>query len=175
MRYWWSNQRQAYEREAGGGYFWCRQRKLNGAKNPFYDAARLVRAGDVMFAYCRGSVRAVGFVLSAASEAPDPALAADAERAPGWFIRVAWLELKRPLHPMDHMNIIQPLLPENYSPLTLQGKGVQGGRLVPLPPTLARALIQLAGGTDPENLVTTDWRNRQMKFAFPNPQEENLP
>ena len=171
MRFWWANQRLAYDREVSGGYFWCRQRKSNGTRNPFYDAVRLTRNGDVVFAYCRGTVRAVGLVLSPVCEAPDPA-STSAERAPGWLLRMAWLELKRPLRPLDHLELLKPLLPENYSPLTPVGKGNQGGRLMPVPQALARALVQLAGGTDPEHLVSPDWRNRQMKFSFHNNDDE---
>ncbi len=172
MRYWWANQNQTYDREVSGGYFWCRQRKSNGMRNPFYDAVRLTRIGDVIFAYCKGVLRAVGLVLSSVDEAADPAAKAGAERVQGWLVRVAWLELKRPLRPLDHLELLKPLLPENYAPLTLEGKGIQGGRLMPLPQMLARALIQLAGGTDPEHLVAPDWRNRQMKFSFHNHDDE---
>ena len=163
MRYWWSNQKLTYDREVKGGYFWCRQRKSNGTRNPFYDAVRLTRNGDVVFAYCRGMIRAVGLVISPVDAAPDPAAKTNET---GWLVRMAWLELKTPLRPLDHLELLTPLLPENYSPLTLEGKGNQGGRLMPLPQPLARALIQLAGGTDPEHLVATDWRKTQMRFSF---------
>ena len=148
MRYWWSNQKLTYSREVGGGYFWCRQRKSNGTKNPFYDAVRLLRAGDVVFAYCRGRIRAAGLVLSPAEEAPDPARG-DRDDAPGtlgWLARVAWLELKNPPRPMNHFEALKPLLPKNYSPLSPEGRGGQGGRLMPLPQALAMALAQIAGG-----------------------------
>ena len=173
MRYWWSNQKLAYSREVGGGYFWCRQRKSNGAKNPFYDAARLARAGDVVFAYCRGNIRAVGLLLSAADEAPDPARKTNADPMPGWLARVAWLELKTPLRPMDHFDALKPLLPDNYSPLSLAGRGGQGGRLMPLPPPLAHALARLAGGTPPDDSTprAAGARESQLKFAFQNNNE----
>ena len=177
MRYWWSNQKLTYSREVGGGYFWCRQRKSNGAKNPYYEAVRLARAGDVVFAYCRGSIRAAGLVLSSADEAPDPSQGAGAGHMPGWLVRVAWLELKHPPRPMDHFHVHKPLLPENYSPLSLAGKGGQGGRLMPLPAPLAHALAQIAGGNSPDAPPQPPGaRNSQLKFAFQtsneNPMEE---
>ena len=61
--------------------------------------------------------------MSPAREATQPqppgAPAGEAERTrrpaaatvPGWMIDVAWLELKRPLHPAPHMAILAPLLP----------------------------------------------------------------
>lgn len=153
-----------------GGYLWCRQRKSNGMRNPFYDAVWLVRNGDIILAYRKGAVRAVGIVLSAAEEAPDPAKTQAG--VSGWLARVGWLELKQPLTPAAHMDVLAPLLPAVYSPLSPEGRGLQGGRLMPVPPRLARALIQLAGGTAPEYLAAPDRRSRQMRLMLGNEAKE---
>ena len=178
MRYWWANQRQSYAVEMVGGYLWCQQRRANGTRNPFYDAVRLTRPGDMIFAYADARIKAVGLVMSEALDAGQPlplAPSADEQqtaphppsgKVPGWLIDVAWLELKRPLHPAAHMAILAPLLPSAYAPLTPQGRGIQGGRLLELPPAFARMLLQLAGSTDPDKLVNPDWRPRQLRFSF---------
>jgi len=198
MRFWWANQKRNFDAEVAGGYLWCRQRRSDGSRNPFYDAVRLTRPGDVIFGYAGAQVRAVGLVMSVARESPDPLAAGGADgaepapsagsasipdappatlsaagvrrssagRAPGWLADVAWLELKRPLHPARHMAILAPLLPAVYAPLTPRGRGIQGGRLLELPVAFARALLQLAGGNDPVRLVNPDWRARQLRFAF---------
>lgn len=178
MRYWWANQKTSYDTEVPGGYLWCRQRRANGSRNPFYDAVRLTRPGDVIFACADARIKAIGLVMSPAREATQPqppgAPAGEAERTrrpaaatvPGWMIDVAWLELKRPLHPAPHMAILAPLLPAVYAPLTPRGRGIQGGRLLELSSAFARALLQLAGGTEPDRLLNPDWRPRQLRFAF---------
>lgn len=171
MRYWWANQQHTYDEEVAGGYLWSRQRRADGTRNPFYENLRLAQVGDIIFAYSRASIRAVGVVASTASESGCPAPlpgGAPPEDAtvPGWIVDVAWLELKRPLRPADHMTILAPLLPDTHAPLTPTGKGIQGGRLLELPATFALALLQLAGGTSPERLVNPCWQPRQMRFGF---------
>jgi len=79
---------------------------------------------------------------------------------------VAWLELKRPLRPAACMAILAPLLPETHAPLTAAGKGIQGGRLLEMPDRLARALLQLAGGTDPARILNPVWQPHQLRFCF---------
>ena len=169
MRYWWANQKHTYEAEVLGGFLWCRQRRVNGSRNPFYDNMRMAAPGDVTFAYHDAHIRAIGIVLSKARAAAAPVSTVGAggvADVPGWLMDVAWLELKRPLHPGLFMGILAPLLPEQYSPLTLEGKGIQGGRLLEIPVRLARALLQLAGGTDPAGLVNPDWQPHQLRFGF---------
>lgn len=178
MRYWWANQKKNYDTEVPGGYLWCQKRRADGTRNSFYDAVRLTRPGDAIFAYADAHIKAIGLVMSPAREAvpPQPVTVPtektgrvrrrSAEATVGWLIDVAWLELKRPLHPASHMEILAALLPSSYAPLTPQGRGIQGGRLLELSDVFARALLQLAGGTEPEKLFNPDWRPRQLRFAF---------
>ena len=176
MRYWWANQKHTYETEVLGGFLWCRQRRVDGSRNPFYENMRMAAPGDVIFAYHDAEIRAIGIALSRARTAEAPAAAAACGAAadvPGWLLDVAWLELKRPLHPACFMGILAPLLPEQHAPLTPGGKGIQGGRLLEIPARLARALLQLAGGSDPAGLVNPDWQSHQLRFGFA--EQEDLP
>jgi hypothetical protein len=176
MRYWWANQKHTYASEVAGGYLWSHKRRADGSRNPFYETVRLAEPGDLIFAYSDAFIKAIGMVLSHAREATPPCLPVTdgaqpskrqpAADAPGWLIDVAWLELKRPLQPGRFMAILAPLLPESYAPLTPAGKGIQGGRLLELPANLARAMLQLAGGSDPAQLVNPDWMPHQLKFVF---------
>jgi hypothetical protein len=177
MRYWWANQKHTYADEVAGGFLWSRKRRADGSRNPFYETVRLAEPGDLIFAYSDAHIKAIGVVLSHARTttaqpslpvAPDPMASAPrpAEGMPGWLLDVAWLELKRPLQPGRFMTILAPLLPEAYAPLTPGGKGIQGGRLLELPSNLARALLQLTGGSDPAQLVNPDWMPHQLKFVF---------
>lgn len=171
MRYWWANQKQQYEQEVAGGCLWCPQRRADGSRNPFYENVRLAAPGDIIFGYYEAAVRAIGIVLSRAREAPSPCAghaAKDTEDADmaGWLLDVSWLELKRPLAPARFAAILSPLLPEAHAPLTPEGRGIQGGRLLELSDRLARALLQLAGGTDPARLLNPDWQPHQLRFSF---------
>jgi hypothetical protein len=172
MRYWWANQKHTYADEVAGGCLWCRQRRANGARNPFYENVRLASPGDTIFAYHDAAIRAIGLVLSRAREAPPPFPAHDPRLrpdTPGWLLDVAWLELRRPLRPAAYMAILDPLLPDLHAPLRPDGRGIQGGRLLEIPDRLARALLQLAGGTDPSRLLNPDWHPHQLRFGFAEP------
>ena len=174
MRYWWANQKHTYDEEVAGGCLWCRQRRADGSRNPFYENVRLAAPGDVVFAYRDAGIRAVGMVLSRAHEAASPFGEPRTEGAPvvpGWLLNVSWLELKRPLHPGRFMAILAPLLPDVHAPLTAAGRGMQGGRLLEVPDRLARALLQLAGGTDPARLLNPDWHPHQLRFGFAESEE----
>jgi len=170
MRYWWANQKHTYDEELAGGCLWCRQRRANGSRNPFYENVRLAGPGDVIFAYHDAAIRAIGIVLSRFREAGCPfagaAVAGQPEAGTGWLIDVAWLQLQRPLRPGDYMAILAPRLPEVHAPLTVAGKGIQGGRLLEVPDRLARALLQLAGGTDPARILNPEWQPHQLRFRF---------
>ena len=178
MRYWWANQKTAYDTEVAGGYLWSRKRRANGSRNPFYESVRLTRPGDVIFGYQGGAIRAVGFVLDQAVDAPDPGARPTQPAAPGereadpltgWLLPVAWLELQRPLEPAAHMAILRPLLPAYSAPLTVKGRGIQGGRLMEVSARLARALLELAGGRRPDLLLSPSWEPRQLGFSFSEP------
>ena len=172
MRCWWVNQDKSYTEETVGGYLWCRQRRSNGARNPFYENLRLTHPGDILFAYAGGHIRAVGVVLTPCREScrpgtvpPAPGESNDAA-IPGWLIDVAWMELLRPLAPTFVMDILSPLLPEVHSPLTPDGRGLQGGRILELPHGLSVALLQLTGGARPEQLLNPVWRPRQLDLPL---------
>ena len=174
MHCWWANQDKTYAEETAGGYLWCRQRRANGARNPFYENVRLTHPGDVIFAYAGGAIRAVGVVLAQPREAVHPgaippAPGEVAESVPGWYVDMAWMELKRPLAPAAVMDILAPLLPAEHSPLTADGRGIQGGRLLELPQSLSIALLQLAGGARPDQLLNPVWRPHQMDLPLESP------
>ncbi|MDD5707663.1 MAG: hypothetical protein PHR35_17220 [Kiritimatiellae bacterium] len=169
MRYWWANQMRTYDAEVAGGYLWSRQRRADGSRNPFYENLRLTQTGDLVFGYAHAIIRAVGVVIGPARESPPPSPLGGEETAAdirGWMVDVAWMELRRPLEPANYMAILAPLLPEWHAPLTSEGRGIQGGRLLELPSPLALALLQLAGGRDPKHLVNPVWQPHQLRFSF---------
>ncbi len=168
MRYWWANQTRTYDAEIAGGFLWSRRRRSDGRRNPFYDNMRLVRRDDLVFAYAKGAIRAVGLVLNEARDAPCPEPLAETlpEKLSGWLVDMAWLELRRSMIPADYMAILEPLLPTLHAPLTGRGRGIQGGRLLELSSPLALVLLQLAGGRHPSQLINPPWKSHQLRFAF---------
>jgi hypothetical protein len=63
----------------------------------------------------------------------------------GWRVAVGFTELANRIRPKDHIEILRPLLPDRYSPLQVNGNGIQSIYLTELPATLAQTLIGLIG------------------------------
>jgi hypothetical protein len=56
------------------------------------------------------------------------------------------------VRPKDHIDVLRPLLPAKYSPLQLNGNGIQSVYLTELPPPLAESLAGLIG-SEAQDLV----------------------
>ena len=148
MRYWWVNQNQTYRHEVGGGYLWSPKRKANLDRNPFYDFMREVAPGDAVFSFADTWIKAIGIAASHAYEAPKPLEFGQAGAywdLIGWRIDVRFAELRLPIKPSQHMDVLAPLLPHRYSPLRPNGAGLQSVYLATLPESFAGALIDLIG------------------------------
>jgi putative restriction endonuclease len=148
MRYWWVNQNQTYRHELGGGYLWSPKRNANGARNPFYESMREVAPGDLVFSFVDTRIAAIGIAESYCYESPKPEEFGGAGmnwEAIGWRLRVRFANLGNRVRPKEHMALLQPLLPDRYSPLQANGNGIQSVYLTPVPEMLAEALIALIG------------------------------
>jgi len=155
LRYWWVNQNQTYRHEVGGGYLWSPKRKSNDVANPFYDFMREVSPGDAVFSFADTLVRAIGIASSHAYEAPKPLEFGQAGAywdKIGWRVDVRFTELRLPIRPAEHMDVLAPHLPAKYSPLQHSGAGLQGVYLTRLPERMAAALVDLLGA-DARDLV----------------------
>ena len=148
MKYWWVNQNKTYRQERGGGYLWSPKRKSDRSRNPFYDFMRIVAPGDVVLSFAKRKIPSYGIVLSHCYEAPKPqefGRAGDDWSAIGWRVDVAYQDFPEPLRPADHMDRLAPLLPEKYSPLLRDGRGLQSLYLTELPPRLMSQMALLIG------------------------------
>ena len=148
MRYWWVNQNQTYHHEVRGGYLWSPKRKTNLAANPFYDFMREVAPGDVVFSFADTLIRAIGIAASHAYEAPKPLEFGQAGAywdKIGWRLDMRFSELRLPIKPSAHMEVLKPLLPDRYAPLRANGAGLQNVYLTRVPDRLAAALVDLLG------------------------------
>jgi putative restriction endonuclease len=149
MNQWWVNQNQTYAHEVPGGYLWSPKTNSNGGSNRFYDAMTETQPGDVVLSFCDTWIRAVGVVTGPCQSAPKPTEFGSAGgnwNHEGWFVPVQFTELKDPIRPREHMDVLGPTLPAKYSPLQLNGNGNQGVYLAPLPHTMAVALNRLLNG-----------------------------
>jgi hypothetical protein len=148
MRYWWVNQNQTYRHEVAGNYLWSPKRNAGGGRNPFYDFMREVAPGDVVFSFADTLVKAIGIAASNAYEAPKPLEFGQAGAywdKIGWRVDVRFAELRLPIRPSEHMQVLAPRLPDIYSPLQKDGRGLQGVYLTNLSEPLAAALVDLVG------------------------------
>jgi hypothetical protein len=148
MRYWWVNQNQTYRHEFAGGYLWSPKRK-RGGRNPFYEFMREVAPGDMVFSFANTFIGAIGIAQSYAYEAPKPEEFGSAGRswdAIGWRVDVEFRQVDPPIRPVDWIDTLRPFLPDLYSPLQQNGRGVQSIYLTALPRELALVLAGLLGG-----------------------------
>jgi putative restriction endonuclease len=147
VRYWWVNQKQTYRHEIGGGYLWSPKRRANQTRNRFYDNMKEVAPGDLVFSYWGAAIRAYGTLRSFGYDAPKPDEFGAAGRnwsQIGFRADVDYVRLDQPVAPREHWALVQPLLPEKYSPLNVaDGKGLQSVYLAALPSALGELLWQL--------------------------------
>lgn len=149
MNHWWVNQNQTYAHEVEGGYLWSPKTNSNGRRNPFYDAMTETKAGDVVFSFADTLIKAIGVVTGSCQSAPKPTefgTTGEYWSNEGWLVPVQFSELRAPIRPRDHMNVIGPTLPTTYAPLQPNGNGNQGVYLAPVPDDMARVLKQLLDG-----------------------------
>jgi hypothetical protein len=148
MRYWWVNQNQTFRHEIQGGYLWSPKRNANGVRNPFYESMREVAPGDLIFSFKDTKIFAIGIAQSYCWESPKPvefgATGQNWENI-GWKVKVIFTELNNKIRPKDHMFVLAPVLPNKYSPLQLNGNGLQSVYLAELSVQFSEVLMGLIG------------------------------
>lgn len=115
---------QTYKQEIQGGYLWSPKRNANGARNPFYEWMREVSPWDVVFSFVDTRIAAIGIARSLLGK----------PEATG--VRFSGAELGKHL---------RPVLPNRYSPLQLNGNGIQSVYLTEVPRMFAEVLTGLIG------------------------------
>lgn len=147
MRYWWVNQNQTYRAEIRGNFMWSPKANANGARNPFYDFMQEVSIGDIVFSFADTRIKALGIVTGPAQTAPKPDFGSAGAywSKEGWFVPVYYVAFDSPIRPKDKIAILRPFLPKRYSPLQLNGDGLQAIYLTSVTEQLADALIGLIG------------------------------
>ena len=148
MRYWWVNQNQTHRQEIRGGYIWSPKRNANGARNPFYESMREVAPGDIVFSFVDTTIAAIGIARSYCWESPKPQEFGSAGQNwedIGWKVRVEFVPLLHRIRPKDHIEVLRSVIPARYSPLQMNGNGIQSVYLTELPEDFAQTLAGLIG------------------------------
>jgi len=147
MKFWWVNHKQTFTHEVGGRYIWCPKRKTNGARNHFYETAREVRPGDLVFSYAFAAVQAVGVASTYCYSCPQPdefGRVGTAWNQLGWRVDVDFQRFSIPLRTANHMEQLRELLPSKYSPIKASdGFGNQGAYLAEISRAMAYRVIEL--------------------------------
>jgi len=147
--HWWVNHKQTFRQETAGNYLWSPKTNQNGARNQTYDNMTRAVAGDVVFSYADGMIKAVGVVSGPATTASKPeefGTAGENWAGNGWRLPVAFTVLEAPLRPKAHKDTLAALLPETHSPIRASGDGNQGVYLAAIPAAMAAALRLLLSG-----------------------------
>ena len=109
---------------------------------------REVAPADVIFSFADAQIRAIGIAGSHAYESPKPLEFGQAGAYwdnIGWRVDVRFAELRLPIRPSEHMNVLEPLLPKRYSPLLPTGSGLQSVYLTGISEPFAAVLADLIG------------------------------
>jgi putative restriction endonuclease len=169
MRYWWVNQNQTYAHEVAGGYLWSPKQNANGHVNPFYEFMREVAPGDIVFSFAGTYIKAIGIADSYAYEAPKPLEFGKAGaywNLIGWRVDVTFNVLKNQIKPADHIATLNPYLPDRYSPLQANGRGLQGVYLTLLNDLFGELLIDLIGTE--ARIICQGWQASENINVLPN-------
>lgn len=109
---------------------------------------REVSPGDLILSFVDTRIAAIGVANSYCYESPKPLEFGEAGaywNNVGWRVRVNFQALQNPARPKDHIESLRPLLPDRYSPLQLNGNGIQSVYLTELSAELFGALVLLIG------------------------------
>lgn len=107
-----------------------------------------VQPGDLVLSFAGTYIKAIGAATSSGYSSAKPKVFGEAGEywsEDGWKVDVEFTYVDSPIRPKDHMSLIGPLLPEKYSPLQLNGNGLQGVYLAALSDELGQLLIGLSG------------------------------
>ena len=134
---------------------WSPKKKKNGDNNEFYNNMTRVKPGDIVFSFFGTRISHIGVITSQGYEQAKPEFGSVGEEwgSDGWMVNVDYHELTNKIRPKDHIETLRSLLPEKYSPLQRNGKGIQNVYLASIPEQLAKRLLELIG-TDALKVVS---------------------
>jgi len=141
MRFWWVNQNKTYRHEIDGGFLWAPQSGIW-----HHEILTRMRPGDLVFSFRDTFIVAIGVVQRPAENMikPDFGDQGDNWANLGWCVPTEFIELVHTIRPSELMNLLDPLLPEKYSPIQPgTGRGNQI-YLTEIPPAMGDLLFELS-------------------------------
>jgi len=110
-----------------------------------------VAPGDLVFSFCNTYVKAIGVVQRKAETTPKPDFrtAGSNWSNEGWYVAVEFQEIANPVRPKDFLSQLQPFLSIKYSPLQMNGNGIQSVYLAEIPQAFGELLITLSNANLP--------------------------
>jgi predicted restriction endonuclease len=147
-QYWWVSQNQTYKHEVPGNFMWSPKTNSRGGRVPSYDFMEDMKIGDIVFSFADTLIKAIGVVTSPAQSSvkPDFGNAGANWSNDGWLVDVAFQELgMAQFKPKDHMELLNPTLPDLLSPIRPDGSGNQI-YLAKISEEMANVLIALSRG-----------------------------
>ena len=139
-------QGRTYNEEKEAGMIWTCQIDQAGNRQHSWERMREVRQGDMVFHYVNGLIVAVSSATADCIEGENPI------REPyhknlnqmGYLVTLNYYELEVPLRIIEHLDVIEPLLPVKYAAFQANGQGNQG-YLYPCNDELTIQLLELIG------------------------------
>jgi len=141
MRFWWVNQNKTYRHEIDGGYLWAPQSGIW-----HHEILTRMRPGDLVFSFKDTLIAAIGVVQRPAENMIKPDFGGQGDNWAnlGWCVPTEFIELVNTIRPSELMNLLDPLLPEKYSPIQPgTGRGNQI-YLTEIPPAMGDLLFELS-------------------------------
>ncbi len=142
MQFWWVSQNKTYKDEREHGYLWAPKKNSTGQSPYHWTNVCDVQPGDLIFSYYRQHIISISIAKTGAYDAPIPREWENVHdwTNDGWKVDVEYSDIKIPPHIKDFNVDIKQFLPDIYSPLTVEGTGVQG-YLFELPETAGEFLL----------------------------------
>ena len=103
-----------------------------------------VRAGDLVLSFCDTKIKAVGVATGLAETETRPEFGPTGNQwnKQGWRVPVKFSKIADPIKPKDLIDDLRSLLPEQYSPLQLNGDGNQGVYLAEVSKELVLVILK---------------------------------
>jgi 5-methylcytosine-specific restriction protein B len=152
--FWWVNQGATYDEARKIGFIWAPQKNKTGARLYHWENVSRVRAGDCVFHYADGALRAISKAKNNGYESKK-ALGGNEWSDDGWRVDADYCVLARPV-PIGEVGAKLAALHMDKGPVNTSG-GVNQGYLYELPPSAARLLIERIGD-DPALEASGIWQ-----------------
>ena len=152
--FWWVNQGATYDEARKIGFIWAPQKSKTGARLYHWENVSRVRAGDFIFHYADGALRAISKAKNDGYESKK-ALGGNEWSDDGWRVDADYCVLARPV-PVGEVGAKLAALHMDKGPVNTSG-GVNQGYLYELPPSAARLLIERIGD-DPALEASGIWQ-----------------